>query len=437
MSPQPAADDGDTLKNGLLAVADGRLRKVSANVLAGVAVYTFAKKWFDKGKTYTEHTVSIMSNDDIYDDVHDWVLHQLPPGKRRSMIATSVRGRRKSDDGGIADSSPREPSPKQREKGYLRLRYDGARTQKILIGGHYVSVSVERDESTKGGQRQDWVLSKMTFTASTTAGRDAVISMMEGMISESIEAPTTRLHVATTWGGWNSNSLQPRKLDTVVLASGQKERIVGDIDMFLEREETYRNLGIPWHRGYVFYGPPGTGKTSLARAIADHFKMDLYFIPLSDFKEDSDLIGCMRQINPRSLLVLEDVDVVHATKSRDDAETAGVSASALLQCLDGMVSPHGLITVMTTNELEGIDKALLRPGRADLIEQLDYIDSDQYRRLSEVLLGYDSFDGRTDFAIDRLTHAEVTETIKPYLGDTALMEHKLHEKVGFRKKGRP
>lgn len=52
-----------------------------------------------------------------------------------------------------------------------------------------------------------------------------------------------------------------RPLDTVVLASGIRERIVRDVREFQQRAAWYLERGIPYRRGYLFHGPPGTGKS--------------------------------------------------------------------------------------------------------------------------------------------------------------------------------
>jgi chaperone BCS1 len=43
----------------------------------------------------------------------------------------------------------------------------------------------------------------------------------------------------------------------------------------------------------------------------------------------------------------------------------GVSLSGLLNVLDGFGAPENVIYVMTTNDADAIDPALLRPGRID------------------------------------------------------------------------
>jgi chaperone BCS1 len=46
--------------------------------------------------------------------------------------------------------------------------------------------------------------------------------------------------------------------------------------------------------------------------------------------------------------------------------TGSITLSGLLNVIDGVASQEGRILIMTTNHIEAIDHALLRPGRVDL-----------------------------------------------------------------------
>ena len=50
-----------------------------------------------------------------------------------------------------------------------------------------------------------------------------------------------------------------------------------------------------------------------------------------------------------------------------------VSFSCILNILDGMGRKHKMITFMTTNHLDRLDPALIRPGRIDKSLLFDYV----------------------------------------------------------------
>ena len=91
-------------------------------------------------------------------------------------------------------------------------------------------------------------------------------------------------------------------------------------------------------------------------------------------------------IEPRSVLLLEDVDVFHATTDREE-DGMKASVAAMLNALDGVWTPHGLVTVMTTNNRDALDPALLRAGRVDVDERFTALDAEQAERLARWFLG--------------------------------------------------
>jgi chaperone BCS1 len=140
---------------------------------------------------------------------------------------------------------------------------------------------------------------------------------------------------------------------------------------------------VPYHRGYLLYGPPGTGKTSLVSALAAKSGMSIYIVNLSEFNVRT-LKTAMNEVPENSLILFEDIDCMKAGNRRDDlselrerqhsaagtektdvADRFGVTLSGLLNVLDGVHAPANVVYVMTTNKVEALDPALLRPGRID------------------------------------------------------------------------
>jgi mitochondrial chaperone BCS1 len=194
----------------------------------------------------------------------------------------------------------------------------------------------------------------------------------------------------------------PRRLESVILEPGEKEHLIQDIQRFKLSRKRYCELGVPYHRGYLFYGPPGTGKTSLASALAQEFGVSIYSINLNDFN-DRTLMAAVNEVPANSAILFEDIDCMASGKARvapvewsstngpmncDDREEAldrmGVTLSGLLNVLDGFSAPEDVLFVMTTNRIEILDQALLRPGRIDyrlyMGEASDHQKVELYRR---------------------------------------------------------
>jgi mitochondrial chaperone BCS1 len=181
--------------------------------------------------------------------------------------------------------------------------------------------------------------------------------------------------------GWEySENHTPRLLESVILHAADKEFLVEDIARFRGAKQRYLQLGVPYHRGYLFYGPPGTGKTSLVSALAAHFGLSVYCLNLTDFN-DRNLMAAVSQIPQNSVLLFEDIDCMKGgqarelsnassatpseSKPKDSGSANGVTLSGLLNVLDGFFAPTGVLFMMTTNHIEALDRALLRPGRID------------------------------------------------------------------------
>jgi chaperone BCS1 len=178
--------------------------------------------------------------------------------------------------------------------------------------------------------------------------------------------------------GWDcSENYTPRLLDSVVLQPGDKERLVDDIGRFRRSKQRYSRLGVPYHRGYLLYGPPGTGKTSLVSALAAHCGLSVYCVNLTEFNDRS-LTAAVSQIPRDSVVLFEDIDCMKGGQKREatcgtdkegkpekGSSANGVTLSGLLNVLDGFLAPTGVLFMMTTNHMEALDPALLRPGRID------------------------------------------------------------------------
>lgn len=390
----PAANDqqaGAGALMGLLASSDklsDRLKRVMAAYLMVATTARIGKRWWDRARAELTYTVAVPSDDPIYPTLHAAVLEQLDGTRRRALTARSSTGR--GDDVAASPattgSAPRPPQ--------LALFYDGGREQRLSIEGHTVKIIVDREhqklmlggETYRAWQAPD----RLVFTTHGAAARDAVIRFVEDVTDRHHSSDRTPdFLIAERWGGWERRDDLPRRsLDTVALRAGQKERLGADLEHFLAQEDRYARLGIPWHRGILLEGPPGTGKTSVAQALATHFGLDVFFVPLGTLDDDARLLQMVTAVRPRSMLVLEDVDVLHAAKHRDaGGDGKALSLSGLLNALDGMATPHGLVTVMTTNHPGVLDDALVRPGRVDVVEHIGYLDDHQLHELVTTFLG--------------------------------------------------
>ncbi|KAJ3025570.1 hypothetical protein HDV00_012620, partial [Rhizophlyctis rosea] len=215
------------------------------------------------------------------------------------------------------------------------------------------------------------------------------------------DAHRTVIYAADQYGNWRRTRSKPvRPLSTVVLDGTAKETVVRDVREFLESEKWYADRGIPYRRGYMFYGKPGTGKTSFVTALAGELRFNIYVISLANKGlTDETLTELMVDTPGRCILLLEDIDAAFVSRTRETGEGGGsvgaggvgtgnagttvtnVTFSGLLNAIDGVAAQEGRIVCMTTNHLEKLDPALIRPGRIDLQIHFDLATKRQAREL--------------------------------------------------------
>ncbi len=176
-----------------------------------------------------------------------------------------------------------------------------------------------------------------------------------------------------------------RPFDSVVLGEGLAERILADVQEFLDARTWYLDRGIPYRRGYLLHGPPGTGKTSFVQALAGRLDFNIAMLSLSQRGLTDDLLNhLLLNIPPRTIVLLEDADAAFSNRRQRDTDGysgANVTYSGLLNALDGVASAEERIVFMTTNHIERLDDALIRPGRVDMTVHLGNASTWQMERL--------------------------------------------------------
>lgn len=182
-------------------------------------------------------------------------------------------------------------------------------------------------------------------------------------------------------------------MDTVVLPENVKADFLNDVAEYLDPDTLawYADRGVPYRRGYLLHGRPGTGKSSLSFAAAGHFNLDIYVLNLANVSDDT-LQELLAKLPARCIILLEDIDVIETAKSRVDRTGSNrqptadnVTLSGLLNALDGVVSEEGRVLIMTTNHINQIDKAVLRPGRVDKMIEFGFANREMLQGLFQFI----------------------------------------------------
>jgi hypothetical protein len=191
---------------------------------------------------------------------------------------------------------------------------------------------------------------------------------------------------------WWPHTREIRGMNSVVMDPKEKEDLLALLDWWQGSKEMHSKYGLAWKLTILMYGPPGTGKTSLAQAIAKYLNYDLALLRIDPSKmvEVKDKIS---RASKNTVILIEDIDravVVPGTEKKEEASPAVCSPSRgpisedmgrvqekatpaqaipgielLMNALDGVTSPDGVVVLMSTNHLEKLDPALIRPGRVN------------------------------------------------------------------------
>jgi cell division protease FtsH len=247
--------------------------------------------------------------------------------------------------------------------------------------------------------------------------RHAYRQLRQATLSGTLEVPTIDLE--TDLGGYAKvkKRLRAEIIDVLAL----KDRAT-DADEIARLEEL-----IP--KGMIFWGPPGTGKTLFAKAMAAALGAAITVVSGPELKskwvgesEDNlrQIFHKARQSAP-SIIVFDELDSF--ASARGTYTGSGVEHSMVNQLLtemDGFHREEMVFVVGTTNYVEILDPALLRPGRFEFHLHIPYPVADDRR---EILRIYDKkmrlkmSSEALEYAVRRTGEGYLTQTGTPFSGD--------------------
>ncbi|KAJ1867640.1 Complex III assembly protein translocase and chaperone [Coemansia sp. RSA 989] len=276
-------------------------------------------------------------------------------------------------------------------------------------------IQVERQRNTKMIDIQSAAPFETVTLTTLSRDRSVFSRILAEARTNALSQNEGRTVLYTSFGPeWRPFGL-PRKrrlLQSVILDRNVGEGIVTDVQDFIANGKWYDERGIPYRRGYLLYGPPGSGKTSFIQGLAGSLGYNICILNLSERGLTDDRLNHLLTVAPeRSLLLLEDVDAAF-TRERQQSEHAAyqqsmVTFSGLLNALDGVASSDERIIFMTTNHIERLDPALVRPGRVDVKVYLGNATPYQIRRMFTRFYG-DEHAGLADAFVQALAGHSVS-----------------------------
>ncbi len=160
-----------------------------------------------------------------------------------------------------------------------------------------------------------------------------------------------------------------------------KTTLTESVEWPLRYPEVYANAKVEAPRGILLAGPPGSGKTMMARALANQCEASFISIKgpelLSKWVGESEkgvreVFRHAKQAAP-CIVFFDELDALAPRRGGGgDSHVGDRVIAQLLTEMDGIEGREGVIVLAATNRPELIDPALLRPGRFDLVVELQY-----------------------------------------------------------------
>ncbi|KAG8378145.1 hypothetical protein BUALT_Bualt08G0107600 [Buddleja alternifolia] len=150
----------------------------------------------------------------------------------------------------------------------------------------------------------------------------------------------------------------------------------------------------------VLYGPPGTGKTLIARTMANIMDAQIKVIngPEIFTKYVGDSEKNVREIfsEARSdykrngeksrlhFIVFDEIDSIARRRGSDSTTSYDTVVNQLLTMIDGYSQMNNIFLIGTTNRIELVDPALLRPGRLEITLEINLPDKKGREEILEI-----------------------------------------------------
>ena len=184
-----------------------------------------------------------------------------------------------------------------------------------------------------------------------------------------------------------------------------KAELTDTLELLLATTSEAAAYHVAWN-GVLLYGPPGVGKTMAAHATAGQFGLTLVSVTAGDLlaptrgesARNVDAAFEFAVEHQPALLFFDEFDAI--ARRRDDSSDLKQRAvvGALVAGLERTRDTPGVIVMAATNDLDTLDRAVIRPGHFDRQIRVDLPDLDARAAIFTTCLNGLPTDGKLDIA---------------------------------------
>lgn len=254
----------------------------------------------------------------------------------------------------------------------------------VQVPGLPIKLTVRVDED------EDSVMeSKMLIKARYVKKFGPLVTMIEEGIRDELANNSIFLRKAID-SRFEFLDLNGFPLDRIVYADQEAKELNAHIFRVIRSTAEARKSGLPIKRTVLLHGKFGTGKTLTALLAANICTENGWtFMNVRPGDGIVPALTFAKNYQP-CLVFFEDID-------QETKEERGVFINTILNTVDGILSKSAeVMCILTTNNAERIERAMLRPGRIDAVIEMGRMDVESMTNLIFNYCGT-AIDGNVDF----------------------------------------